>query len=88
MLMFGGLYTILITLGLVAVKFLAFKGLLVGKVALVLAAINGLTRLFHHRGYNAPYGYSHIDSYGHIEKRFADHLNPDNVWVSPHPPTH
>lgn len=80
--MFGGLYTTLITLGLVAVKFLAFKGLLVGKVALVLAAINGLTRLFSHKGYGQGYGYYHVDS---IEKSYA---LPKNAWGPPSSPTH
>lgn len=60
--MFGGLYSTLFTLGLMAAKFLAFKAVLVGKVALVLAAVAALTRIF---GQNRPpqayYGYEHVE---------------------------
>lgn len=61
MLMAGGLYTTLITVGLVAVKFLAFKSVLVGTISLILAALDGLSRIVNpnkNQGYGAwnPYG--------------------------------
>lgn len=75
LLMFGGLYSTLFILGLVAAKLIAFKGLLVGKIALVLAAINGLTKLFNRNRYQpSPYAYSRIDNSDNIETRFAEQL--------------
>lgn len=75
--MFGGLYTLMVTLGLAAVKFLAFKGLLVAKVALVLAAINGLSRLVTPHHYNP--GYYHVDTYGTNLER----MNLKPQWEGP-----
>lgn len=73
LLMFGGLYSTLFILGLVAAKFIAFKGVTVGAVALVLSIINGLTRLAHNRQQvPATYAYSHVDTYGNVAKRSID----------------
>lgn len=56
MMMASGLYTTLITVGLIAVKFLAFKSVLVGTISLIVAALEGLSRLVNPNAYNQRYG--------------------------------
>lgn len=62
MMMFGGLYTTLFILGLAAAKLLAFKGVIVGAIALVISLINGLSRLANRNAYPGGYAYSRVDA--------------------------